>query len=63
VEELARVVAQAKADYDIRAGRLAELQARLQECDAEIAAARKDKDALESRREEISVEKRRLNHK
>ncbi|PSC74142.1 structural maintenance of chromosomes 2-1-like [Micractinium conductrix] len=63
VAELAKVVAAAKADYDTRAARLAELQARLRECDAEIAAAGKERDALEQRKTDIVVDKKKLGNK
>lgn len=37
--------------------------ARLAECDAEIAAAGRERDALEGRRTDIVVEKKKLNNK
>ena len=39
------------------------LQARLRECDAEIAAAGKERDALEQRKTDIVVDKKKLGNK
>lgn len=63
VTQLAGVVAKAKAEYDERKARLDQLHERLRECDAEIAAASGELDALRRRLEDIGVEKKRLNHK
>lgn len=63
VTDLAAVVAAAKAAYDDRNGRLLERMARLKECDAEIAGATKERDALEGRKTDIVVEKKKLNNK
>ncbi len=60
VAALGGVVAAAKAEYDERAARLEELRARLRECDAEIAAAATARAALEARRTEAVVERKRL---
>ena len=63
VAQLVGVVATAKAAYDDRAARLAECQERLKECDAEIAAASKEMDALEGRKTDIVVDRKKLNNK
>jgi structural maintenance of chromosome 2 len=63
VSELAGVVAAGKAAYDERAGRLEELRARLKECDAEIAAAGKARGALEQRKTDIIVEKKKMGNR
>ncbi|PRW61562.1 structural maintenance of chromosomes 2-1 isoform A [Chlorella sorokiniana] len=63
VAELASVVAKIKAEYDDHEARLKERLDRLKECDAEIAAATKERDALEGRKTDLVVEKKKLGNK
>ena len=63
VNHLASVVAETKGTYDEAVSRLEELRARLKECDAEISAAVKAKSALEKRKTDIVVEKKKSSNK
>lgn len=63
VDQLAVVVATTKGTYDEAVGRLEERRARLKECDAEISAAVKAKAALEKRKTDIVVEKKKATNK
>lgn len=63
VAELGAAVATAKAEYDLHSGRLDERRARLRECDTEIAAASKERAALEQQRTDYVVERKKLGNK
>lgn len=63
VNDLAAVVAATKARYDEAVERLEERRDRLKECDAEISAAVKAKSALEKRKTDVVVEKKKAGNK
>ena len=63
VNELARVVAATKADYDERHRRLQEHLDRLATCDSEIASASQERDVMENRKTDAVVDKKKLSNK
>lgn len=63
VGSLACVVASTKVQYDDAMGRLNELKGRLKECDADISAAVKARAALEKRKTDNIVEKKKAQNK
>ena len=63
VARLGQAVAAAKAEYDLAAVRLEELRQRLKECDHEIGALLAEKGSLVQQITDLTVEKKRLQHK
>ena len=63
VAKLGQAVAAAKAEYDTAASRLDALRQRLKACDSEILALAAEKAALAQQATDLTVDKKKLQHK
>ena len=63
VAKLGQAVAAAKAEYDTAAARLDALRQRLKACDSEISALAAEKAALAQQVTDLTVDKKKLQHK